>query len=244
MSSGSIDRATTGCKGLDKMLHGGFLHGRNILLSGGAGIGKTTLAVQFICEGARNDETSMYVTLEESKEKLYADMHELHLDIAELEKTGNFLLIGGPLAVITQSMKNVNANVHHLIKEIEEIVKEKNVKRLVLDSLNLFLMLLETEEERRTALAMLCNTLSSLGVTALLLTETKEGSLELSTYGIEEFITDGVIALYRVRQGAKFIPGIAIKKMRGTNHDKEIRLFKITENGVVVYPDQTMFTVI
>ena len=103
-------------------------------------------------------------------------------------------------------------------------------------------MLLKNDKDRRRALAALGNMLSSLGCTALLLSETKEGSMDLSRYGIEEFIVDGVIVLYLVRQGEKFLPGIVVRKMRGTDHDKQIRLYKITGNGITVFPYETLFT--
>ena len=66
--------------------------------------------------------------------------------------------------------------------------------------------------------------------------------MDLSRYGMEEFVVDGVIVLYLVRQGSKFVPGITIRKMRGTNHDKEIRLYQITDKGIEVYPQETVFT--
>jgi len=102
-------------------------------------------------------------------------------------------------------------------------------------------MLLQTDEEKRLALASLCNTLSSLGCTSLLLSETKEHSMDLSRDGMEEFVVDGVIVLYLVRQGQRFIPGIVVRKMRGINHDKEIKYYKITDKGVIVYPEETLF---
>jgi KaiC/GvpD/RAD55 family RecA-like ATPase len=66
--------------------------------------------------------------------------------------------------------------------------------------------------------------------------------MDLSRYGMEEFVVDGVIVLYLVRQGSKLLPGIVIRKMRGTNHDKEIKYYKITDKGIIVYPDETLFT--
>ena len=102
-------------------------------------------------------------------------------------------------------------------------------------------MLSKNDDERRKALAMIANSLSALDCTSILISETKEGSMDLSRYGIEEFVVDGVIVLYLVRQGSKFVPGIAIRKMRGTNHDKEIRFYQITDKGVMVHPSETLF---
>lgn len=236
-------RVKTGIVGLDKMLNGGFIRGRTILLSGPAGTGKTTLAMQFVYNGVmKYREAGLYVTLEERKEKIYEDMAKVGMNLKKAERTRRFFLIGGPIASITSYMEHVDAKVQHIIREIEEVIKEKRIKRVVIDSINLFTMLLKDQKERRIALAALTNMLSKLGCTSILTSETKEGTLDLSRYGIEEFVVDGVLVLYLVRQGSHFVPGIVVRKMRGTDHDKEIKLYRITDKGVIVYPEETMFT--
>ena len=235
-------RVKTSIEGLDKMLRGGFLPGRNVLLSGPCGSGKTTLSMQFVCNGAlKYNEKSLYVTLEEKKEKVIADMMNLGINIEKSIRDGNLVIIGGPIASLNSYMNKVDANIDNVIKEIEEVVKQNGIKRVVIDSINLLTMLLQTDEEKRLALASLCNTLSSLGCTSLLLSETKEHSMDLSRYGMEEFVVDGVIVLYLVRQGQRFIPGIVVRKMRGINHERDIKYYKLTDKGVIVYPDETLF---
>lgn len=232
----------TGIEGMDMMLKGGLLPGRNILLSGPAGSGKSTIAMQFVYNGAQHyGEPSLYVTLEESKEKLIEDMGKFGFDLKKASAMGKFHIVGGPMAKVTHFMQKVDADVLNLIGEIEEIVKSEGIKRVVIDSINLLTMLMKTEREKREALAALANMLSSLGCTTILTSETEEGTMKLSRYGVEEFIVDGVVVLYLVRQGSRFVPGIVVRKMRGSNHDKEIRVYKITDKGVVVYPTETMF---
>jgi KaiC/GvpD/RAD55 family RecA-like ATPase len=233
----------TGIEGLDKMLMGGLVQGRNILLSGPCGSGKSILAMQFLYNGAAEyREPGLYITLEETKEKFYQDMAQFGIDLHQAEKTNMFTLIGGPIASLTKYMDKVDASIKNLIEEIEEVVKEKGIKRVVIDSINLLTMLSKNDDERRKALAMIANSLSALGCTSLLISETKEGSIDLSRYGMEEFVVDGVIVLYLVRQGSKFVPGITVRKMRGSNHDKEIRFYQITNHGIIVYPQETLFT--
>jgi len=238
-----MTKMPTGIEGLDKMLKGGLIEGRNILLSGPCGSGKSTLAMQFLYNGAvRYHEPSLYITLEETKKKFYEDMAKLGMDLHKAEKSGRFVFIGGPIANIQRYMDKVDARVENMIEEIREVVKEKEIKRVVIDSINILTMLSDSPDERRKALAMLANELSALGCTSLMLSETEEGSMDLSRYGIEEFVVDGVIVLYLVRQRNKFVPGIVVRKMRGTDHDKEIRYYEMTDKGVVVYPQETVFT--
>ena len=236
------NRISTSIEGLDKMLNGGLIQGRNVLLSGPCGSGKTTFSMQYVCNGALNGETSLYVTLEEKKDKILADMKKLGINAENAERNGKLFIIGGPIANLSHYMHKVDANVDDIIKEIEDVVKQNKITRVAIDSINLFTMLLQTDEEKRLALASLCNTLSALGCTTILTSETKEHSMDLSRYGMEEFVVDGVIVLYLVRQGSSFVPGIVVRKMRGINHDKGIRYYQITDKGVVVYPEETMFT--
>src|SRR3954463_11347853 len=65
-------RMGTGIEGLDNILEGGFPENRIYLVEGDPGTGKTTLALQFLLEGARVGEAGLYVTLSETKEELEA----------------------------------------------------------------------------------------------------------------------------------------------------------------------------
>ena len=80
--------AATGIPGLDDILGGGFARGRLFLLEGAPGSGKTTLALQFLIEGARRGESVLYVTLSESREELdaVAESHGWELDGIEVRE--------------------------------------------------------------------------------------------------------------------------------------------------------------
>ena len=66
------NRSSTGVSGLDDILHGGLISDRLYLLEGDPGAGKTTLALQFLREGYKNNEKCLYITLSETKEELAA----------------------------------------------------------------------------------------------------------------------------------------------------------------------------
>jgi len=60
-----MDRTKSGIPGIDELLEGGFPRGSNVLLSGGAGTGKTIMGMQYLYNGAVNyDEPGLFVTLE------------------------------------------------------------------------------------------------------------------------------------------------------------------------------------
>ncbi len=67
-----LPRVRTGIAGFDHILGGGLPKERVYLVQGDPGAGKTTLAIQFLLEGARNGEPGLYVTLSETEEELRA----------------------------------------------------------------------------------------------------------------------------------------------------------------------------
>ncbi|MBI4155412.1 AAA family ATPase [Candidatus Woesearchaeota archaeon] len=236
-------RVKTGVIGLDKLLNGGLLPGRSILLSGPCGSGKSILAVQFLYNGATKfKEKGLYINLEEEKHRIFGNMQTLGLNLERLEKKNDLMIIGGQIAGIDDYMYKVGADVNHIIEEIEELVKQNKVKRVVIDSINLLTMLCKDNIEKRKVLTRLTHRLNNLDCTSILISEVKENTTNLSRFGIEEFVVDGVIGLYLLRNGDRFIPGIVVRKMRGSDHDKSIRLYKITKRGIEVYPNETLFT--
>ena len=79
----SLDkRCRTGLAGLDAITSGGLPANRLYLVQGTPGVGKTTLALQFLMEGARNGERGLYITLSETHEELtvVAASHDWNLD--------------------------------------------------------------------------------------------------------------------------------------------------------------------
>ena len=114
-------RVKTGVVGLDKLLNGGILPGRSILLSGPCGSGKSILAVQFLYNGVTKfKEKGLYINLEEEKHRIFGNMQTLGFNLKQLEKKNDLMVIGGQIAGIDDYMYKVGADVNHIIEEIEE----------------------------------------------------------------------------------------------------------------------------
>lgn len=230
------DRVSSGIKGLNGMLDGGFIHGSTVLVSGQAGSGKTTFAMQFLYEGAKEGEHGLFITLEQDKDKLIADMASVGMNIPKLK---GITVIGGSLGEVMRYRKMVKAKLDDFLAEIQEVVCETKANRVAIDSINLLLMLFEGEEDKRFALLSLCSTLNKLGCTVMLTCETQE-NLALSWYGFEEFVVDDVITLMNVKLDHYFKHALSVRKMRGSAHDKSIVSYEITPKGLVVYPDDVV----
>jgi len=226
------DRISSGIKGLNGMLNGGFIPGSTVLVAGQAGSGKTTFAMQFLYDGARNGEHGLFITLEQDREKLIADMAAIGMN---LPKMRGVTIIGGSIGEIMRFRKMVKAWLDDFLSEIQEVVCETKAKRIAIDSINLFLMLFEGEEDKRFALLQLTSLLNRLGCTVMLTCETQD-NMSLSWYGFEEFVVDDVITLMNVNLEHYFKHALSVRKMRGSAHDKSIVSYEITPKGLVVYP--------
>ena len=234
-----MERIKSGIKGVDELLGGGIPKGKILMVSGSSGTGKTIFAAQFINEGIKNNESCVFITLEQPKDKLIEDLREIGIDFSKLEGKNKLRIIGGPVGHVKYFKEKTKATILDIADEVREVIQEVNAKRVVLDSVNLFTMLFETEIERRRAMADLVAVLGSLSCTTLLTCEVKEGSPRMiSWHGFEEFVVDGVLVLYRLPFGNKYERAISVIKMRGVNHSQKVVSLSITKRGIEVYPDR------
>ncbi len=225
-----MNRVKTGVEGLDALIEGGIPEGSSVLISGGSGTGKTILATQYIYNGGKlYGEPGIYVSIETNLKNIIWNMQNFNWDIRELQEKNLMktyrLNIGH-----TKKKESVEDRIDEELNVISQMAKEIGAKRLVIDSVSAFGVWFDNPGLVRSLLFSFVDRLKNLDCTTLLTTETRGGRREFSSLGVEEFITDGVIALY-------FTPphrSIFIKKMRGTNHSKTIHPFNITDKGIVI----------
>ena len=83
--------------------------------------------------------------------------------------------------------------------------------------------------------------LEKLECTALMTCEVRENSRDISWYGFEDFVVDGVIALYRIPFEGMYERAVSIVKMRGIEHAQTVRALRIRDKGMKIYPEQVPF---
>lgn len=228
-----MKRTPSGIPGLDNLIEGGFPEGSSILIAGGAGAGKTIFGIQYIYEGARQfQEPGLYVTLETGLKDIMWNMESFQWDIKSLQDK-NLMKIYRLNMGKTQSTEQIEDQIARELSTITKMVDSIGAKRLVIDSTTAFGVWLKEESVLRHVLFEFVNELKNIGCTTLLTSEISgEDRAKFSAYGVEEFVSDGVIALY-------FIPpnrSIFVRKMRGTNHSKSVHTFDINQNGITVNP--------
>ena len=220
-------RVKSGIPGLDELLDGGFLESSTVLISGGAGTGKTILSTEFAYKGAKEyDEPGIYITLEEGATNIWWNMKNFRWDVTRLEQE-DMLKIYKVGMIEPQDFAD---SFEREINKIKNMIDDMDAKRIVIDSTTAFGMWMGSKPKIRHSLFKLSEELKDMDVTALLTSEAPESKNEFSRFGVEEFITDGVIALYfKPPQRALFV-----RKMRGIDHDKKPHPFEITSSGIEI----------
>jgi KaiC/GvpD/RAD55 family RecA-like ATPase len=241
-----MKQVPTGIDGLDKMLNGGLPFNRCVLICGGPGSGKTILGMQFLYHGAvRCNEPGLYISLDESKNQLKEEMSIFGWDIEKLEKDGKLAivdaspirLIPGKINIGTVCIGKRDFNLLSLIEIINKNAEKIDAKRAVIDPIAALTLQYGDASERRSATLDLLEALAKLRTTNLITTELKSLTLQREIL-TEEFLAQGVIVLHSWRSQFVSHGGIQIEKMRGIAHDKEIRPYKITENGIEVFSQE------
>ena len=135
----------TGVPGLDVILKGGLTAHRLYLLKGEPGVGKTTLALQFLLEGVKRKEGSLYITLSETRAEI-EDVAQSHgwsmkdIGVLELSALETQLAEATRNTVFHSSELELNQTTHLLLEKIEAY----RPVRLVIDSLSELRLLSDT----------------------------------------------------------------------------------------------------
>jgi len=224
-----IEKAPTG---LDELLNGGIPRNHSVFLAGPAGSGKTTFALEFLYRGATEyGENGLFVSFEETEEELVQDLpFDWDLD---------GLIEDGKISVV----KYDPYQYEDIVGLLRTSVREHDAKRVVIDSLTALSLYVENVKDVRKLILDLSEQLRKLGTTALYTGEIKSGHPEeISRFGVEEFIADGVITLLLGQQGAELSHQLLVRKMRGTEHDKQVHPFRFEDDGLKVYAKETAIT--
>lgn len=227
-------RTLTGIPGLDELLQGGIPKGNLCLLSGACGTGKTIFGLQFAYNGAvKYNENTVYVTLEETPDRLMSLMKKFGWNIHPLVKERKISFIH-PEVYDFEKLKRMIGD------EIEKI----KANRLVVDSFTLINAYMKSEFEARRALVHLDREIKKFNCTSLAVSDVKEASQIFSITGYEEFIVDGVIVLKLTpasKERGAHMRSIFVRKMRGTEHSINEVPMKFHKDGLRVYPGEEMF---
>jgi circadian clock protein KaiC len=224
-------RVKTGIPGLDNMLMGGFLEGDSVIVAGSAGTGKTTFCLQYLVNGIiESNERGIFVSFEQLPEQVYRDALNFGWDLKKLEAENKFRFVctSPQLLLGTDSGEQI----------LDELISEFRPKRIAIDSLSHFELFVENAALREE-LYRLIMYLKTKRLSAVLTWETSNNTLLPGNDFNDEqlsFLVDCIILMRHVEIDSMIKKVLLILKMRGSNHDKQIKEYTITQNGIKVLP--------
>jgi KaiC/GvpD/RAD55 family RecA-like ATPase len=249
---------STGNPGLDAMLEGGLVPHRPYLIVGPAGTGKTTLALQFLAEGARKGERTLLVTLEEPPNEARVNHRALqpHLDgvdvfdaipdimryervpfkdIASVRSAVPFAQVPAEIRR-TPELTSVEVTITALEQMLRTEVLRRNYTRLVIDSLTALQYFCMKGFDPVAGAQTFLRFLSDLHVTTLL---TVESPLEDADTA-ERMLARGEIRLFRWELDGLTVRAIGVEKFRGSPHDVRLHPYRIGPRGIDINLDVTI----
>jgi KaiC/GvpD/RAD55 family RecA-like ATPase len=235
-----MNRVKTGINGFDELIEGGLPEGRSFLISGGTGTGKTIFAMQFLVNGAKGNEPGVYLTLDERPELIREDMLRFGWNLRQLEEEGLLKVVDGTMAKLgipsdeEFSLPATGFDLDKLLLELMRAIKKIKAKRVVIDSIPALGLNFDSEHDIRRAVLKMVYLLSRAGVTTMFTTEINEDSKQLGKYGVEEFVSDGVIVLHYMGVSTQSNRTLHIRKMRATKHSEDLHPLKISDSGIVI----------
>jgi len=215
-------RVTMGVPGLDKMLGGGLPEGYSVLVAGPSGSGKTILATAFLAEGVRRGEPGVIVAFEQTPSQSRTRA------IDDMVRAGQVGLI---------NTRALDLSIDEIVQNLVSLIHRMKATRVVIDSLSGFELAVAPtfREDFRESLFRMVAVLSNLGVTVVMTSELEDRytDLRFSPYG-SAFLTDAIIVERYIEIESRLKRVMAVVKVRGSAHSDELRLFEITDAGIII----------
>lgn len=225
---------STGIPGLDIILSGGLTRDRLYLVEGEPGTGKTTLAMQFLNEGARLGESVVYITLAETSVELRAvarshgwSMDGVHLH--EIIPSESILSADQQYTMFHPSEVEMGSTT----RQILEVCEKHRPSRVVIDSLSELQLLAESALRYRRQVLGLKQYFATRSCTVMLLDDCSAPSADLQVRSVAH----GVITLELINQSyGTERRKVRIVKYRGVAYRGGMHDYKIAFGGITVYP--------
>jgi len=231
-----LDKAPTGVRGLDEILHGGLPCGRCTIVSGGPGTGKSVLGLEFLAFGAQNGIPGIFVAFEERAEAVRENAMTLGIDLRALEKSGCFFILDArtdPEAVVSGDF-----DLKGMLAIIGGKAAKMGARQIVFDAMDVLLKLYDDPMLERKELYLLHNWLLDHQFTTLITAKNEDyPQLGHSFLGhsFMDFMMDCVIFMNSKQRDQVTTRRIRVVKYRGSSYSSNEHPF-IFKNGLRVIP--------
>lgn len=241
---------------MDELISGGLIKDRVYIVCGPPGSGKTTLALQFLLEGALSGERGLFVSLIEVPENIIADFTTFGKGLRNAVQEGLIRFVdfapetllekesdeipafpsvgrgGAPEleSLLSRMEKDYVMLSSDLLRSLLNQVSVHKAKRLVIDSAIAIKFGAGDEKQQVREMIRFIRGLKDIGCTTMLISEL----IQPDAYAAEHFISHGVIFLHNYLDKGKMRRAIQIVKMKGTAHDTDLHKLSFSKRGLLI----------
>jgi circadian clock protein KaiC len=219
----SSERISSGIPRLDSMLgNKGYYRGSTVLVSGTAGVGKSSLAAHFVDAACKRGENVLYFALEESPAQIIRNMRSIGINLEPWVKNGLLMF---------HAKRPTFYGLESYLTAMHKAVNEFNPQVVIIDPISSFVV--GTNEFDAKSMIMRMIDFLKLNRITVFMTHLSSGGTELEHTEINvSSLIDTWLLLRDIEIGGERNRGMYILKSRGMAHSNQIREFKLTDNGV------------
>jgi circadian clock protein KaiC len=222
----AAEGSLSGVGELDQLLGGGLDRGTSTLFAGPAGCGKSSIATLYAAAAADRGEFVQMYLFDEGLNTLFKRSIGLGLDLERHVESGNLSV---------KQLDPAELSPGDFIHQIRDAVETRNLRVLVIDSVNGFLNSMPGEQSLVVQLHELFSYLNQHGVVTILvmaqygiLGASMESPVDIS------YLADSVVLLRYFEAGGKVRKAISVVKKRSGNHEETVRELKIGPEKISV----------
>lgn len=220
------ERAKLGIRSLDKLLGEGIPWGSSVLLSGVAGTGKTILCLEFIYRGAKEfGEKGIFFSFEETPDRLITAAHGMGWDLNEQIENGNIEIVFVPQTEIL---------VERDLLMMKDRIEKMQAKRISIDSISVFVHKIQRPQSVREKVFQIATLVQMAQAVGFFATDIHYGENQISRFGVEETVVDGVILLTASENRFERERFLEIYKLRNTAHKTGRQKMTISKGGIKI----------
>jgi circadian clock protein KaiC len=227
-------KMATGMAGLDTVLEGGLPEGRTTLIAGGAGSGKTVLALEILYRGAQTGQAGVLVSFEETSAAIRANALSMGWDFGSLESAGRLAVIRPRIDY--EAISAGDFNIKGLLAILSGQAKKIGARLIVIDAVDVLMRLFGDPKRERNELYGLHQWLTESGLTAVLTAKSGGGNDFERDFGFMEFLADCVIQVTQRIDEQISTRRLRVLKFRGSGYGSNEHPFVIMPRGIVIMP--------
>jgi circadian clock protein KaiC len=229
----TINKMPTGIEGFDDITGGGLPKGRTTLMLGSAGTGKTVFALQTLVSSARMyGEPGIFVAIEENSRQIIQNAASFGWDIPALERDKLFFL---DARMSPETVRAGDFDLTGMLAGLEAKAREMGAQRIVFDSLDILLTLLDNTTAERQEVYRLHDWLARTGLTGIITSGTQgQDPLIAQHYSFMQFMADCVVILHHRLTDRTSLRGLRVVKYRGSAFMENEHPLVIGEHGMEI----------